>query len=472
MSLMRKGLIAIVGTTGVGKSQLAIEIARSINGEIINADALQVYKGYDIITNKVTPSEMHGIPHHLLGTIPVHHEYTVQEFERDALQKISEIHSRNHVPILVGGTHYYVQSVMFGKSLVRQPRLDPDLRKFERSNEHKSNVELWNELREKDPVMAENWHANNRRKVLRSLEVLHTTGRKHSEWVRETEMARKHEDVLRCPSLLFWLHADTQKLNERLDARVDLMVGRGMFDELEQLGREMRDQGVELSQEEYTTGVKQAIGFREFQPYFHALHTNAPDIDALKAAGIVDMKTSTRRYAKRQISWLRNKLVPECQTTLEKSRHARVFVLDATDLTQWTSSVRDEGLRLTRMFLANDTLPDPALLSPAAAELLGDVKPPNSVLAWKRHLCHVCSTKDVQVWLNGDDEFQQHQKSRRHRRNVQWQRKNAREEQADRNGYAKATHEEQTGTCESKFTQGEPTDTNDSDKPVQGEASI
>ncbi|KAJ1854241.1 tRNA dimethylallyltransferase, mitochondrial [Coemansia sp. RSA 1822] len=460
MSLVRKGLIAIVGTTGVGKSQLAIEIARSVNGEIINADALQVYKGYDIITNKVTPSEMHDIPHHLLGTVRVHHEYTVQEFERDALQKITEIHSRNHVPILVGGTHYYVQSVMFGKSLVRQPRLDPDLRKFERQNEHKSNIELWHELRDKDPVMAENWHANNRRKVLRSLEVLHTTGRKHSEWVRETEMARKNEDVLRFPSLLLWLHADTKELNERLDSRVDSMVGRGMFDELEQLGREMHEQGVDtLCREDFSTGVKQAIGFREFQPYFHACHTNAPDVDAHKAAGIVDMKTSTRRYAKRQISWLRNKLVPECQTTLDKTRHARVFVLDATDLTQWNSSVRDAGLRLTRMFLAGDELPDPASLSPAATALLADVKTPNSVLAWKRHLCSVCSTKDVQVWLNGDDEFQQHQRSRRHRRNVQWQRKNAREEQADNNGSVKATQEDHT-------------DNNDSVKSEQGETSI
>ncbi|KAJ2357517.1 tRNA dimethylallyltransferase, mitochondrial [Coemansia sp. RSA 2618] len=432
MSLIRKGLIAIVGTTGVGKSQLAIEIARAVNGEVINADALQMYAGYDIITNKVTPEETQGVAHHLLGNIPVHREYTVQEFERDALAKIAEIHGRDHVPILVGGTNYYVQSVMFGKSLVRQEQIDPPDRGFESRFAGTSNEDLWQELRAKDPIMAENWHPNNRRKVLRSLEVLHMTGRRHSEWVRETEDARAHEETLRFPTLLLWLFADPAKLNARLDARVDTMMARGMFAEIEQLARDIADPCAlgGSAADDFTVGLKQAIGFREFQPYLQAKAEGNPEpseLDALKAAGIVDMKTATRRYAKRQISWLRNKMLPECNTTLEKTLHAHAFVLDATDLDRWNADVRDPGTRLARSFIADEKLPDASSLSSTAAAMLADIKAPNSVLAWRRHLCSVCSTDDKQVWLNGDDEHKQHMRSRRHRRNVQWQRKNKRE---------------------------------------------
>ncbi|KAJ1669812.1 tRNA dimethylallyltransferase, mitochondrial, partial [Coemansia sp. RSA 25] len=218
---------AITGTTGVGKSQLAIELARAVNGEVINADALQVYKGYDIITNKVTREEMLGVPHHLLGFVEPNREYTVQEFEQDALRKIHEIHQRNRVPILVGGTNYYMQSVMFRKSLISTTSRDsgtPDAtapgvassREFEQQHAAKSDQDLWEELRAADPVMAENWHANNRRKVLRSLEVLAATGRPHSEWIRESEAAREKEEVLRFPTLVFWLYADPPTLDRRL----------------------------------------------------------------------------------------------------------------------------------------------------------------------------------------------------------------------------------------------------------------
>ncbi|KAJ2312794.1 tRNA dimethylallyltransferase, mitochondrial [Coemansia sp. RSA 2705] len=434
MSLVRKGLIAIIGTTGVGKSQLAVDIARAVDGEVINADALQVYAGYDIITNKVSSGEAQGVAHHLLGVVPAHREYTVQEFERDALKKIAEIHQRNRVPILVGGTNYYIQSTMFGKSLIRQAPQGTG-RQFEAAHQNKTNQELWQELRQKDPVMAENWHPNNRRKVLRSLEVLQTTGKRHSEWIKDTEQAREREETLRFPTLLLWLYADSEQLIPRLDARVDTMVSRGMFGEIEQLACDISDPQVlgGVAANDFSVGLKQAIGFREFQPYLQAVaagDASTETLETLKAAGIENMKTATRQYAKRQIAWIRNKTLPECKTTLKKRQQAQAFVLDATDLAQWNTDVRDRGIQLAKSFICGGELPDAKSLSARAAALLADVKDPGSMLAWKKHHCRVCSTDEVQVWLNGEDEYRQHMRSRRHRRNELRERKSRQFEQA------------------------------------------
>ncbi|KAJ1643430.1 tRNA dimethylallyltransferase, mitochondrial [Coemansia erecta] len=444
-SVFRKCLIAIIGTTGVGKSQLAIELARKLNGEVINADALQVYKGYGIITNKVTDSETTGVPHHLLGFVDPAKEYTVQEFEHDALTKIEEIHGRNRIPILVGGTNYYIQSVMFQKSLIRDPTGSPknnqqqtpdNDRCFEKTKVGKSNQELWDELRQIDPIMAENWHPNNRRKVLRSLEVFHATGRRHSEWVAESEEARKKEETLRLPTLVFWLYADTNVLDQRLDTRVDDMIKRGMFGELDQLAKDLNDPAALSGQkDDFCVGLKQAIGFREFKAYLSSIsdsEISASERERLKIVGIEEMKTSTRRYARRQITWIRNKLLPECRSTAAKMTKAHSFVLDATDLSNWESEVQNRALGIAQSFVGGSELPNPRTTSDVANKLLSEIKEtPNSILAWKRHLCSVCSMsiKDspngeaTEVWLNGDDEYRQHLQSKQHKNNVRYRKR-------------------------------------------------
>ncbi|KAJ2714980.1 tRNA dimethylallyltransferase, mitochondrial [Coemansia spiralis] len=428
MALVRKGLIAIAGTTGVGKSQLAIEVARALNGEVINADAMQVYRGYDIITNKVGPDEMQGVQHRLLGTVDSAREYTVHDFERDALAAIGDIHGRDKVAVLVGGTNYYMQSVMFNKSLISEAGRDAGsgvpvrAGAFGKQWQDRTSEELWNELREKDPVMAEKWHPNDRRKVLRALEVLHTTGRRHSEWIRESEQARAAEDTLRFPTLVLWLHADPAALNPRLDVRVDAMVERGLLDEVRQLAAEFGDPATL----DFTVGLRQAIGFRELAP---CLRGDAIDTQ-LQQAGIVAMKAATRRYAKRQVLWLRNKLLPACRATLGKPGQLRadVYVLDATDLGAWDTAVRDTAITIARQFVSGHAMPAPESLSAAAAAVLATAKDtPGSALDVRRHRCDVCSQCAAtaaadgaahDVWLFGDDEYQQHLRSRRHRKNT------------------------------------------------------
>ncbi|KAJ2852120.1 tRNA dimethylallyltransferase, mitochondrial [Coemansia brasiliensis] len=412
MSVFRKGVIAIVGTTGVGKSQLAIELARAINGEVINADALQMYTGYDIITNKVTKEEQSSIPHHLLGTVSANHEYTVQEYEQEALAKISEIHQRQRTPILVGGTNYYVQSVLFRKSLI--PTEDSEAhtspKEFEKQYEAKSNIDVWEELRRNDREMAEIWHPNNRRKVLRSLQVFYTTGKKHSEWIRETQEARQNEETLRFPALVLWLYAEKEQLDLRLDKRVDKMMERGLLREVEQLQYDTKGNG-------FTTGLRQAIGFRELTEA-----VKSPNDESLLKDGVERMKTATRQYARRQVAWLRNKMVPTCRDTQSKQTTAHMFVLNATNVDQsaWDKNVRSVGIDLAQKFVCDNSLPNPQSLSQEAAQVLTMARQQAvSALAWQRHLCEVCSTSEQPVWIHGADELRQHRQSRRHRRNAQ-----------------------------------------------------
>ncbi|KAJ2883163.1 tRNA dimethylallyltransferase, mitochondrial [Coemansia aciculifera] len=211
------------------------------------------------------------------------------------------------------------------------------------------------------------------------------------------------------------------------------MIERGMFDELSQLGNDMEDQSAfSRPADGYSAGLKQAIGFREFGPYLEAIGAGSSDasdeaLETLRRRGVEDMKLSTRRYAKRQIAWIRNKLLPECNSTLAKSIKARPYVLDATDLDKWDALVRVRGVEIAKQFINDEqNLPDPMNISETAAKLLAEAKEkPNSVLAWKRFLCPVCSkapeeTMDGvarQVWLNGEDEYNQHLRSQKHRKN-------------------------------------------------------
>ncbi|KAG5520213.1 hypothetical protein PMAC_001290 [Pneumocystis sp. 'macacae'] len=214
---LRRPICAIVGATGTGKSRLAIALAAALGGEVINGDALQVYHGADILTNKPSITEREGVPHHLLGTIDRSDTYSVQRFERDALEIIANLHSAGQLPILVGGTHYYTQAVLFKNTLLTDyqgikrkflSEFSALITKDERSSDKDvlqhssyqdlsllSTNELYTQLKALDPIVAQRWHPHDRRRIQRSLEICLSTGQRPSDLYRAQHKTAKMTNV-------------------------------------------------------------------------------------------------------------------------------------------------------------------------------------------------------------------------------------------------------------------------------------
>ncbi|KAJ7581102.1 tRNA isopentenyltransferase [Mycena floridula] len=431
-------LIVICGTTGVGKSNLAIELAlkvaqRQSRARIINADAMQVYAGMDIITNKVTEEERRGVEHLLMGFKQPGQQYVVGQWVKDAMQLIDETHSRSELPVIVGGTSYWIQHLLFPDRLVGQ-KIHSTVKMSESLQNALSELpldllDLFNSLPEEppttdlefafalhdllarlDPDVAARWHWKDSRKVLRSLRILKDTGRKASEIIAEQS---QHLDVKpRYHTLCFWLCANTSVLQERLDSRVDTMIERGLLDEVKDL--------LNIAQgdtNDYSLGIFQSIGYREFHEY---LKMPEPTSEAL-AAATERMKTSTRQYATRQVRWIRNKLLPLMYAANKEEILTRTYLLDATDLETWSVNVLDPAVKMTTDFLDGTLDLDPLALSDMAREMLtiaDKVTDPVAVLqARKKIVCPTCTIVETRpVMLEEGREWEAHQHTKAHKR--------------------------------------------------------
>ncbi|KAI8611616.1 IPP transferase-domain-containing protein [Chytriomyces sp. MP71] len=398
----KKPVLVVVGTTGVGKSNLAIEIAQKVDGEIINADSMQVYKGLDIITNKVSKEEQEAAKHHLLGFVEPTDEYSVLQFEKDALDVIHDIHSRGKVPILVGGTHYYIQSILWDSHL---------------DSEEQSLIgtTLASLLARVDPIMAARWHPNDTRKIRRSLQVYYMTGTSHSEILQ-----KQKEDgggALRFRTGVFWLWAENAALDKRLDGRVDTMIQNGLFAEITSMREKMQPPDtLNVVPLDYTRGILQTIGFKEFDTYF-----TSPSPEAQRQ-GIEAMQAATRRYARKQVSWIRNKLAPKCLATPGMG----FWALDATDLGGWSECVGALGVKIAREFLEGGS----GTGAEAVTQRLVDTGGARSAMQqqqevdWAPRTCGVCvDAKSGQGRLiHGAREWAIHMKSNSHAKMVKRQR--------------------------------------------------
>ncbi|KAM4724775.1 tRNA dimethylallyltransferase [Anableps anableps] len=400
---MVPSLVVILGATGTGKSKLAIEIGKQLQGEIISADSMQVYKGLDIITNKVSAEERAQCTHHMIGFVdPLVRTYTVVDFRNKALELIGDVHSRNKLPIVVGGTNYYIESLLW-RVLLDTGQENEDSgdgadgaqsRKMEL--EKLGGEELHKRLAEVDPRMAAMLHPNDKRKIARSLQIHKDTGVSHSHWLEEQRQGGDSlGGPLRYPDpCIFWLHADMEALDQRLDARVDEMLSAGLIEELRDFHLRYNQQKVRDDSQDYQHGIFQSIGFKEFHDYLTAPESsNQQEKDKLRDKGIEALKIATKRYARKQNKWVRNRFLKRPGDSVPA-----VYGLDVTDVSGWEEAVLKPALQILDNLSKGE---EPAL---APIRVQGQQKNKRS-----HHTCELCDKIII-----GDLEWTAHLKSKKH----------------------------------------------------------
>ncbi|MFA1736933.1 tRNA (adenosine(37)-N6)-dimethylallyltransferase MiaA [Lysinibacillus fusiformis] len=284
--LQQAEVVAIVGPTASGKTALSIELAKKYNGEIINGDSMQVYKGLDIGTAKITEEEMEGVPHHLLSFLEPTESFSVADYQKLVRAKIADIQARHKLPIIVGGSGLYVQAVLFDFQFTDE-KVDEAARQAYYDELAKLGPEaMHDKLKQLDPQTAEAIHPNNTRRVIRALEMLELSG------VSKAAEAQNRGEVPLYNHLILGLGQNMSRevLYDRINRRVDLMMENGLLEEVRGLWQQ-NIRGVQSIQ---------AIGYKELYDYLDGKCSLEGAIDSLKQ--------NSRRYAKRQLTYFRNKM--------------------------------------------------------------------------------------------------------------------------------------------------------------------
>ena len=277
-------MVAVVGPTATGKTALGVALARQFQGEVISADSMQIYKGLDVGTAKVTPEETQGIPHHGVDILEPDQLFSVADFTALAGKLEQEIAQRSHLPILVGGTGLYVQSFLYGVRFTEEKAPAGLRQQLAAELAEKGGPALYAELQQVDPEAAAAIHPNNQVRVLRALEHYRATGKRLSE---QKAASLPPERPYR--SLILGLDfPDRSALYRRIDLRVDRMLEQGLLEEARLVWQE---------RQRFRTAA-QAIGYKEFFPYFEGQASLEACADKLKQA--------SRNYAKRQLTWFRH----------------------------------------------------------------------------------------------------------------------------------------------------------------------
>ena len=276
---MRPKVLAVVGPTASGKTALGAMLAKAYSGEVISADSMQIYEGLDIASAKPTEEEMLGVPHHLIGVIPRSRRFSVAEYAALAHEKIAEITERGHLPVMVGGTGLYIDTVLGGMAFPQQE--DTGIREeLMQRLETEGREALHAQLAALDPEAAAAIHPNNAVRVVRALEVCLTTGTTFTQYKQENAARPSPYDAL-----YIGLDWERETLYARIDRRVSKMAENGLIEE------------VRAAMQEQTATAGAAIGYKELFPYFSGEKSLDECLD--------DIRRETRRYAKRQLTWFR-----------------------------------------------------------------------------------------------------------------------------------------------------------------------
>lgn len=285
---MTDKVLIVTGPTASGKSDFAIKLAKKFNGEIISADSQQIYKDMNIGTNKISEFEMDGIRHFGLDIKYPDEEYSVQEFKDMARDLISQINSRNKLPIIAGGTGFYIDSILFDLNYGTSKKDDKFREKLTKEASIKGNEFIYEKLLKIDPIEAKKYHPNEIQRIIRAIETYELTGEKPS--ALRSGFKKLNENIK--PILFFINYKDRSKLYDKINLRVDKMFEIGLEDEFKDL--------VDKYKLNSKSKSLQAIGYKEFFPYIE----NEISFENL----ISEIKKNTRRYAKRQITWMKKYL--------------------------------------------------------------------------------------------------------------------------------------------------------------------
>ena len=279
---MKPKVIVICGPTASGKTSLSIELAKKVNGEIVSADSMQIYKDMNIGTAKPTKEEMQGIKHYLIDFVSPEERYSVAQYKQDAKKAIREIISNGKMPIVVGGTGLYVDSLIY-EIEYNDIKLDENYRKkLEQLAEEQGLVKLYKKALEIDPVAMEKISENDKKRIIRVLEIYKATGKTKTQ--QEEESRRKPVEY---DYKVFAINWNREVLYERINKRVDIMIGQGLIEEVKNIMQKYK---------KFPTAM-QGLGYKEVVDYLNGVYTEDEMIEKIKM--------ETRRYAKRQLTWFR-----------------------------------------------------------------------------------------------------------------------------------------------------------------------
>ena len=380
---LKTPIVVILGATGAGKSQLALELAHKYGGEIISADAMQMYRGLDIVTNKVTEDEQKLVKHHMINILdPLSHNNVV-DFRNKALPIVESLLSENRIPVICGGTNYYIESLLWkilvdadmpyivtGKRLIDNPTSDDSNKQIKQSDNSEASTQnddvtenislesvdwsnddgsvatykLYEMLKDVDPDRASVLHPRERRKIWRSLQIYQRTGEKHSGLLDQKGGnpeagfggGLRFEKSNIC---IIEVWSEQSVLETRCDNRVEKMMKRGLLDELQQFHdqfNKLRSKADNLEDLTYHRGIWQSIGFKEFHDYLCLPRDQRETEEGRRLfdEGVIKMKVSTRQYSRKQAKWIRRRFL----TNIRDS--PPVFRVDSSDPALWSEKVQ------------------------------------------------------------------------------------------------------------------------------------